>query len=205
MNEVYSNNLIKKVEGIVRNACASKANHFGYGIWTHHILQVVRIGKSLAKKFNADEEIVELAALLHDYAGIKDYSLHKNHHIHGAEESEKILTALNYPSDKMGKVKGCILNHRGSVPGKINSPEARCLTNADAIAHITNASSLLYMVYVEWGFDIDEGRNWVRKKLLRTWEKIDPEIQNDFEEIYSSALKFLRTAEPKAETGKRHA
>ena len=48
-------------------------------------------GKKLAEQFGADSKIVEIAALLHDYAGIKDHSLHKDHHIHGAIEAEKIL------------------------------------------------------------------------------------------------------------------
>ncbi len=93
--------VIKEIEKIVRAACKAETNVFGYGIWTHHITQVVKIGKKLAKRFSADPEIIEIAALLHDYAGIKDHSLHKEHHIHGAIEAEKILKNLNYPVKMM--------------------------------------------------------------------------------------------------------
>ena len=77
MREVNSNYVIKEVQRIVEKACSRDTNVFGYGIWVHHILHVVKIGKKLAERFGADPEIVEIAALLHDYAGIKDHSLHK--------------------------------------------------------------------------------------------------------------------------------
>ncbi len=62
--------MIKKIGDIVREACAKETNIFGYGIWTHHITQVVENGKQLARLFNADAEVVEIAALLHDYASV---------------------------------------------------------------------------------------------------------------------------------------
>ena len=160
-----SKDVLAEVEKIVEKACADENNIFGYGIWSHHITQVVRIGKELAKLFKADPEIVELSALLHDYAGIKDHSLHKEHHIHSMTEADRILKNLNYPPEKIEAVKYCIVNHRGSVPGKRNTPEAECLANADAIAHIENISSLYYLAYARFNKQIDEGNKWIRKKL----------------------------------------
>ena len=188
MREVNSNNVIKEVEQIVEKACSSDTNVFGYGIWTHHILQVAMIGKKIAERFNADPEIVEIAALLHDYAGIKDHSLHKEHHMHGAVEGGKILTDLNYPEQKIEAVKHCIKNHRGSVPGKRGTPEAECLASADAIAHIENVPSLFYLAYAKFDMEIDDGADWIRKKLNRTWNKINPEIRYLVEEKYNAAL-----------------
>lgn len=188
MREVNPNNVIKEVEKVVEEACKAETNEFGYGIWTHHIKQVVRICKRLAIRFNAEPEIVEIAALLHDYAGIKDFSLHKEHHIYGAIEAEKILKSLNYPKEKIEAVKHCIENHRSSLPGKRGTPEAECLASADAIAHIENFPSLLYLNYVKFGMEIDEGAERIRKKLNRSWEKINPEIRHLVEEKYKSAI-----------------
>ena len=42
----------------------------------------------LAKNFDADVEVVELAALLHDYAGIKNSIYSEEHHIYGAKFAE---------------------------------------------------------------------------------------------------------------------
>ena len=88
------------IEQIVEQACAADTNIFGYDIWTHHILLVVQNAKQLAPRFNADPEIVEFAALLHDYASIKDKALYADHHIHGPIEAEKLLKRLGYPEEK---------------------------------------------------------------------------------------------------------
>ncbi len=183
--------VIKEIEKIVRAACKAETNVFGYGIWTHHITQVVKIGKKLAEQFNADPEIVEISALLHDYAGIKDHTLHKEHHIHGAIEAEKILKKLNYPTKKIKTVKHCIETHRGSVKSNKKSPEAECLTNADAIAHIENIPSLLYLAYVKFEMEIDEGVERVRKKLRRSWNKLNPDMKKILKGKYEAAITIL--------------
>ncbi len=185
----------KEIEKIVEEACKAHTNVFGYGIWTHHILQVVKIGKKLAGRFDADPEIVEIAALLHDYAGIKDHSLHKEHHMHGAIEAEKILKELNYPELKIEAVKHCIKNHRGSVPGKRGTPEAECLASADAIAHIEYVPSLFYLAYAKFDMEIDDGADWIRKKLNRTYKKINPKIRHLVEEKYKSAINIVAKKE----------
>jgi len=182
---------IKEIEKIVEDACKAETNVFGYNIWTHHITQVVKIGKKLAGKFNADPEIVGISALLHDYAGIKDHSLHEEHHIYGAIEAEKILKKLNYPSKKIEAVKHCIENHRGSVKSDKKSPEAECLTNADAIAHIENIPSLLYLVYAKFEMEIDNGVERVKKKLKRSWNKLNTDMQKIIKDKYEAANKVL--------------
>ncbi|NNG26555.1 MAG: HD domain-containing protein [Ignavibacteriaceae bacterium] len=185
------NNVIREIEKIVEEACKANTNVFGYGIWSHHIKQVVNIGNKLAPQFNADAEIVEISALLHDYSGIKDHSLHKMHHIHGAIEAEKILKKLKYPQQKIEAVKHCIENHRGSVKNNNKTPEAECLANADAIAHIENVTSLLYLVFVKFEFEIDEGADWVRKKLERSWNKLNPDMKKIIKDKYEASGKIL--------------
>jgi uncharacterized protein len=178
---------------IVEDACKAETNAFGYGIWKDHILYVIEYAKEFSNIFNADPEIVELAALLHDYAGIKDESLHKKHHIHGAEEAEKLLRKYDYPADKISLIQNCILNHRGSVPGKPTTPEAECLTNADAAAHLKGVTSLLHLAFVKFGMTKDEGNEWVKKKLERSWEKMSPQIRDLLLTEYECIKKILAT------------
>ncbi len=83
--------IISKISNLVETACKAKTNIFGYGIWSHHIVLVVKFSKILAEKLNADLQVVEIAALLHDYASIKNKDYYKDHHIHGAKEAETIL------------------------------------------------------------------------------------------------------------------
>ena len=145
-------NMTNEIEQIVERVCAADTNIFGYDIWTHHILQVVENGKQLALRFDADPEIVEFAALLHDYASIKDEALYADHHIHGPIEAEKLLKCFGYPTEKIEAVKAAIATHRGSVTIEHRSAEGACLANADAMSHIEGVPSLLYlaMSIMEW-------------------------------------------------------
>lgn len=184
--------IINSVEALVRDACMHKANAFGPGIWAHHVVIVVKYSKMLAQILDADQEIVEIAALLHDYAGIKDFACSEEHHIHGAREAEAILKAFNYPVDKIEKVKQCILSHRGSVVVQKNSSEEICVASADAMAHIDQVPSLLYAAFKERGKSIEDGTIWVSEKLKRSWNKLCPEAQNIVKHKYECALEILK-------------
>jgi len=187
-------NVLREVAKIVEAACARETNAFGYGIWTHHITQVAKNGRRLAETFDADPEIVEIAALLHDYASVKDASLYEDHHVHGPVEAERILNRFNYPQDSIEAVKHCIATHRGSVPRHRRSAEAECLANADAMTHIEQVPALLHLAFVQHGMGIDEGTNWVRAKLARSWNKLSPQVQEIVGEKYEAALRTLTTA-----------
>ncbi len=183
--------MIKSISNIVEDACKSDSNIFGYGIWSHHIVNVVKYAKGLAEKLNADIEVVEIAALLHDYAGIKDSLLAENHHIHGAFEADKILTEFGYPQDKIQRVKDCILSHRGSVLLERLTPEAECIASADAMAHVCNVPSLLHLAYVNHGMDIDEGKRWVLSKIERSMKKMCPEARDMIDDHYLKVKAVL--------------
>ena len=185
--------MISEIKRIVEAACAQETNIFGYGIWTHHITQVAKNGQRLAGLFKADPEIVEIAAWLHDYASVKDPALYEDHHVHGPVEAEKILKQLGYPPEKIEAVKHCITTHRGSVPSQRRSPEAECLANADAVTHIEQVPSFLYLAFVQRGMEIDEGTKWVREKLARSWHKLSPQVQEMMREQYEAVLKILTT------------
>ena len=179
------------IEQIVEQACAADTNIFGYDIWTHHILQVVENGKQLAPRFNADPEIVEFAALLHDYASIKDEALYADHHIHSPIEAEKLLKRFGYPREKTEAVKDAIATHRASVRVEHRSAEGACLANADAMSHIEHVPSLLYLAYIHHGMGIDEGQTWVKTKLQRSWQKLREDVQDLIKDKYEAALKVL--------------
>lgn len=179
------------IEQIVEQACAADTNIFGYDIWTHHILKVVENTKQLASRFDADPEIVEIAALLHDYASIKDKALYADHHIHGPIEAEKLLKRFDYPKEKREAVKNAIATHRASVTVEHRSAEGACLANADAMAHVEQVPSLLYLAYVHHGMGIDEGKTWVKAKLQRSWQKLRADVQELVRGEYEATLMVL--------------
>ncbi|MCE2393463.1 HD domain-containing protein [Candidatus Poribacteria bacterium] len=180
------------IRSIVEEACKKETNKYGYGIWSHHITLVVKYGKLLAKKLEADPEIVQIAALLHDYAGIKEESLTSEHHLHSAQEADNILRSLGYPEDAIIAVKQCIVSHRGSINIEKQTAEAVCLASADAIAHIDQIPSLFYLVFVQHQMEIDEGTAWVRAKLERSWNKLCPEGKEMIKEKYEAIQKIVQ-------------
>ncbi len=183
--------MIKKIEKIVEDACKKETNYFGYGIWTNHIVRVVKYSKMMAEKIGADQEIVEIASLLHDYAGIINYNLYEDHHIHGAIEAEKILKKFNYPQERIELIKDCIISHRGSKLRPKNSKEVVCVADADAMAHFNSVNSLFYLTFFSHKLEVDEASDWIMQKLERSWNKLSPEAKDIIEDKYKACKLIL--------------
>lgn len=189
--------MISQITKLVKEACKQETNFYGYGIWSHHIIHVVKYAKELAKKLKADEEVVEIAALLHDYASIKDKELSEEHHIHGAKLAEEILKKYNYPREKIEQVKQCIISHRGSKPKEKISKEALCLADADAMAHFDGIPSLFYLAFFSHKLDVDSSRDWLMKKLERSWNKISPQAKEMIKDKYEASKLLLQDSSQK--------
>jgi len=185
-------NMIEEIRKLVEEECKKDTNIFGDEIWRNHILSVVKFAKILAKKTGADQEIVEIAALLHDLASIKDEHQYAEHHIFGAQEAERILKQYHYPKEKIGKVKHCISTHRASQSVKRMTKEADCVANADAMAHFDNIPSLLYFVFVRKKMSVEEGTRWLRNKLQRSWNKMTLEAKEIVKDKYEASMILLK-------------
>jgi len=102
-----------------------------------HIIRVFKIAMSIVKtESDVDIEVLKTAILLHDIARLiedKDNSGKTDHSILGAEMAETILTKLNYPVEKIEKIKNCISSHRYRSNISPQSKEARILFDADKI------------------------------------------------------------------------
>lgn len=182
--------VVDKVRDIVEEACSAGSNHFGTGALLH-TRNVTFYSKKLAQKLGADIEITEISALLHDYASIKDKNLYPEHHIHGAKEAEEILQNLGYDPERIEKIKHCIYAHRGSKDIPRETIEAKSVANGDAMSHFNAVHSLLYLAYVIHGMGINEGKDWVRAKLERSWNKLTPEAKEIIQDKYEASKIIL--------------
>jgi len=115
-----------------------------YDFWEEHIKYVVQEALVLAEEYDADIEIVELAAMLHDIALIAKNGSRQDHHKTGAEMAESILLKYNYPQDRTDKVKKCVFNHRSSKNG--TDIEDICVADADIISHFENIPMLFNVI-----------------------------------------------------------
>ena len=183
--------LIDKLYKIVEDACKAETNAFGYGIWSHHVHPMIPIAQKLAQKFGADEEIVIIATLLHDLAGIQNSKNKAEHHLIGAIRAEEILQAYQYPAEKIQAVQHCIKNHRGSVNNHKSTIEEICVADADAIVHMTELASLFYAAYKELDMNIDDGKLWMKEKIQRDWEKMSEQSKVLFEYKYRAIQEIL--------------
>lgn len=188
--EKMRTDILQHLKNELYSRCNSPSNHFGMGVY-YHIEAVVKNAELLADKFGADKEVVMLAAWLHDIASVTDYALYEEHHIHGAEMAQDILAEFGYDEDKIPLVQECIRNHRGSLSVDRNSIEEICVADADAISHFDSIPSLLYLAYVRKQLSIEEGAQFVRNKLERSFQKMSPESRDFYKEKYTNAMKLL--------------
>lgn len=182
----------EKIYSVVKDRCEQSTNAYGIGAWEHHIKIVYELAKQYANDYEADREIVALAALLHDIASVTNVDFTEEHHIIGADIAEKILMDEKYPNEKIDLIKKCILNHRGSRLVDKTSGEEVCIADCDAMAHFYSIPSLLSMVYREKKLSIDEGSKFVMDKLDRSYNKMSDKGKILVKKQYDSAKNILK-------------
>ena len=158
--------------------------------WKYHLYPVIKNACMLADKYGADKDVVELAALFHDYADLLDMNNRDNHHVLGAQLAEKILSEDGYAERFIERVKLCILNHRASVVKEKFSIEEICVADADAMSHMDSVVELIcWRAYL--GESIVDCNKFVKKKIEKSYAKMSKETQSFMKDKYDSIMKVL--------------
>jgi uncharacterized protein len=181
--------LIEEVREFVETECKKPTSHYGYEPYIFHFAPVVKYAMLLAEKLNADAEIVEIAAWLHDIGSIIEGR--DNHHIAGADIAERKLKELNYPEEKIERIKHCILAHRGSQNLKRESTEAQIIADADAMSAFDNIGGIFKAAYTYENKNQLEGNQEVRRKLINSFNKLSPEAKEIIKPKYDAAMLLL--------------
>lgn len=84
-------------------------------------------------------------------------------------------------------VKLCILNHRGSILKEKTTKEEICVADADAISHYDTLPSLLYLAFVQRKLNIQDGVEFVKNKLDRSYNK----MSNQSKEYYKVKRELI--------------
>ncbi len=119
-----------KLKRIVEKELASSAHDI------EHTFRVTDLAKKIAKNENADMNVIEIAALLHDIARVKedsDKSGKTDHAVLGAKMAEQILRRFNYPEKTVQNVVHCISTHRFRGNNAPKTIEAKILFDADKL------------------------------------------------------------------------
>lgn len=184
-------NIVEEIKKELLSRTSKSKEKDGFDFWEDHIKYVVANAVELAKKYNADVEIVELGALLHDIAMPSEYGEREEHHIYGAKIAEELLTKYNYPNDRIERVKQCVLNHRGSKDMPRNTIEEECVADADVIAHFDCIPALFSLAYSSLGLNLNEGIEFTRKKLERDYNKLSDRTRDLLKDRYNNIIKVL--------------
>lgn len=182
--------IIDSLKDEVKKRYESEDNFFGIGGY-YHIRAVVKNAVSLAESYGADIEVVTIGAWLQDIASVTDYNFYEDHHIHGARIAGDMLSNFNYPNEKIELVQKCILNHRGSKLLEKSSKEEIWVADADAISHFDNLPSLFQLAYAARNYSIGEGIDFVKNKLIRSYNKLSDESKEVYREKYDTVMKIL--------------
>ena len=173
--EIIKEETIKLSEEYIKNSVDK------FDFWNEHIKYVYENSIKLAKKYNADLEIVSLGSFLHDIALIKNIGTKKDHHINGKIIAEEILNKYNYPKDKLERVLGCVYNHRSSK--NTTNIEQLCVADADILAHFDNIDMLYNLARNKYQISENEINNWIIDCLNKDYEDLSEKTKNFIKEI----------------------
>ncbi len=185
------NDIVENIKEELIKRCNTYNEKYNYDFWNDHIKYVVKNAVELAKEYNADIEIVELGALLHDIAMPSEFGPREEHNAYGVKIADELLTKLNYPEDRKERVKECVLRHRGSKELPRNTIEEQCVADADVIAHFDCIPSLFHLVYNEMNLSVEEGENYLKKKLERDYNKLSNKTREIMRVRYENIIKIL--------------
>lgn len=185
------NEIVENIKEELIKRCNTYNEKYNYDFWNDHIKYVVKNAVDLAKEYNADIEIVELGALLHDIAMPSEFGPREEHNVYGVKIADELLTKLNYPEVRKERVKECVLRHRGSKDLPRNTIEEQCVADADVIAHFDCLPSLFHLVYNEMNLSVEDGENYLKKKLERDYNKLSDKTRKLIKERYENIIKVL--------------
>lgn len=144
-------NMLPKLKSLVEKELMQNSGHS-----MCHIDRVLKNAMSIASEYSdVDIEILQAAAILHDIARVKedlDNTGKIDHAEIGAEIAEKVLKNLNFPENKIPKVKHCIKAHRARSTDIPQSLEARILFDADKLDLLGSVGlARIFMIAGEYG------------------------------------------------------
>ena len=179
--------LVNWVKGFVKKTFdkADLKYHDTPFFYEYHLKPAARIGKDLAKKYGADEKVVEVALLLHDI-GLTQSVENEEHGVTGARMVEEILRSKGCSQDFINKVASCVLKHSCKEHLPV-SKEERIVATADALSHLTTP-----WFFIKFRFtnkSVAEQMKWTFKKVEEDYGKIQ---FHEEKENAKESLRFIK-------------
>ncbi len=186
------------VLALVRVACSAPENRFGPEFLDEHLLVVERFAGILAGTLDADREAVRVAALLHDLAAIRDWSVTPRHAEAGAELATKLLSpggelaGVRFDAARIERVATCAREH--SSPKVIGRaiPESVAVSNADAMAQIARPLYWFHYARTVRNLCHADAMAWYRSLIERNWNALIDAARPLIEAEHAAAALVVR-------------
>ncbi len=133
-----------------------------------HVLGCKKYALLLAKKYNADKFIIEIASLLHDIGA----DAGKQHADESAKLADKFLSNLEINKETKKKILGCIKNH--SMGSEAKNIEEQIIQDADGIIFIEESWKDFLCGYKD-EMTLDELKKFAINKVKGMMNKIKTE------------------------------
>lgn len=182
--------LIEEAERFMRkNVPKSRQTKEGSGeLYFDHVLGARKYALRLAKIYNADKFIVEMASLLHDIGA----DAGKIHAYKSAKIARKFLSKFEISEKIKEKIIKCIETH--STGSKTETIEQQIIQDADGIVFIEDS----YKTYFEkekQRFSLKEARKLSKEKTKRMMDKIKTKEGIKLaKQFLKKSLQYLETA-----------
>ena len=160
-----------------------------YDFWEEHIKYVVSEALALADEYDADKEIVELGALLHDIALIKKLGERKDHHINGEILAKEILMRNGYVGEKSEQVLACVRNHRSSK--NASSIEEICVCDADILAHFDNIPMIFSNIIRQSSANLGGVRKGLKESFENDYNDLSEKTKIAFSDRYQLICEIV--------------
>lgn len=161
-----------------------KSEECEYNYWDNHVRFVVDIAKKLAIPIDANAEIVEISAILHDIAKVLQKDENESHNIVGSRIAVELLENKGYANDKIERVRKCILYHGGDLEGICLSKEEWCVRNADILSMFNNITVFFYIAFNELKLSYIEGRNFAKQMIYNKYNRLDKELKKQYDNLF---------------------
>lgn len=167
-------NKLEQVRAQVRDLYHSKnpnRDEWADWLYVNHVLVVAEKSAELAKKYAANEELSEVAALLHDIADVEMARVNPAHEDRSLAIAREVMTNVGYTDDEiMLVVDDAIRYHSCHGDERPSSKEGLIMATADSLAHLQTD----FYVFATWAFgktrSLEELKAWLLKKIDRDLE-----------------------------------
>ncbi len=137
-------------------------------LYDNHVLVVAKYAKDLAKKYKANVQLSEVAALLHDIA---DYKMSRDNPKHEEESlgiARQLMKESGYSQDEIELVVDDAARfHSCHDDERPKSTEGLILATADSLAHLKTDFYIFSTQALAQTNTLEDIKDWVLKKIER--------------------------------------